>query len=300
MIENIFLQLLQDLVTKLLDGWSHLVIGIVDHTILYPFVFNNVHHELWLWSRDISLSFLTVIFLYGLIKTMLQPAMGWNGTDLRNILPRLVMAVTLILMSYQIVSMLLEINNALVSSIVAHASSAQIENLFLVRFLADPSNLSIGILILLLLLAVVVVVSILYVILTYFVRQAEIVFLTVLAPVMAAFWVLDESSNLWRTLVSELIGTIFVQSAQAVVLWLFLDLGFAQAQTDTGGQALNNLLTSFACMVLMLKVPTLLRSLIHNRAMGGHSLGKELAILYTSKFLMRGSSGGASPGGKGP
>lgn len=276
------------LVTKILEGWSQLVTGIVSNTILYPFTFNQVHYEMWTWSRNLALGFLTVIFLYGTIKAMVAPATGTDSTDLKTLLPRLVVAGVFISMSYQIVETLLALNNALIRAIVEQLSQAQINNLFIVNFFAfDLNTMAIGVVLLLLLLALILIVVILYVLLTYFVRQAEIVFLTVISPMLAAFWVLRESSGTWGTIMSELIAAIFVQSGQAVVLWLFLKMGFVQEATETAGQAFNNLFTSFACMLLILKVPALLRTFINNRATGGYSMTKEMGLLFYAIRLLR-------------
>lgn len=277
------------LVTKILEGWSQLVTGIVSNTILYPFTLNQVHHEMWAWSRNLALGFLTVIFLYGTIKAMVAPATGIDSTDLKTLLPRLVVAGVFISMSYQIVETLLALNNALIKAIVEQLSQAQINNLFIVNFFAsDLNTLAVGVVLLILLLALVLIVVILYVLLTYFVRQAEIVFLTIISPILAAFWVLRESSGTWGAVMSELIAAIFVQSGQAVVLWLFLKMGFVQGATVTAGQAFNNLFTSFACMLLMLKVPALLRTFINNRTAGGYSMSKEMGLLFYAIRLLRG------------
>lgn len=277
------------LVTKILEGWSQLVTGIVSNTILYPFTLNQVHYEMWVWSRNLALGFLTVIFLYGTIKAMVAPATGMDATDLKTLMPRLVVAGVFITMSYQVVEMLLAVNNALIRAIVEQLSQAQVNNLFIVNFfVSDLNNLAIGVVLLLLLLALILVVVILYVLLTYYVRQAEIVFLTVISPILAAFWVLRESSGMWGGVMNELIAAIFVQSSQAVVLWLFLKMGFVQGTTETAVQALSNLFTSFASMLLMLKVPALLRTFINNRAAGGYSMAKELGLLFYAIRLLRG------------
>lgn len=276
------------LTTKLLEGWSQLVTGIVSHTILYPFTLNQAHHDLWVWSRNLSLGFLTVILVYGAVKAMVAPATGTDATDLKTMLPRLVVASVFISMSYELVQTLLSLNNAIVKAIVGQLGNRQIDNLFIVNFFAaDFNNMAIGVSLLLLLLALIVVAVILYVLLTYFVRQAEIVLLTVLAPVLAAFWTLRESSGAWSALMNELIAAIFVQSGQAVVLWLFLKMGFAQGMTDTAGQAFNNLFTSFASMLLMLKVPALFRAFINNRVAGGDHMQKGTSLLFFAVRLLR-------------
>lgn len=247
---------------------------------------------MWSWSRNLSLGFLTVILLYGTIKAMVAPATGMESTDLKTLLPRLIVAGVFVSMSYRIVEMLLALNNALIRAIVENISQVGVNNLFIVNFFtSDLTNMATGVVLLILLLALVLIVVILYVLLTYFVRQAEIVFLTVLSPMLAAFWVLRESSGTWGAVMNELIAAIFVQSGQAVVLWLFLKMGFAQGGTATAGQAFNNLFTSFACMLLLLKVPSLLRTFINNRAAGGYTMGNELAFLFYAARMGRGGKG---------
>jgi hypothetical protein len=291
-INDLFVDLIKYLVTKLLEGWSQLVTGIVSNTILYPFTLNQVHHGMWEWSRDLSLGFITVVLVYGALKGMVAPATGIDSTDLKMLLPRLVVAGIFITMSYKIVEMLLALNNALILAIVDRVSQAEVNNLFLVNFFtSNIESMAIGVALLILLLALVLIVVILYVLLTYFVRQAEIVFLTILSPVMASFWVLRDSSGAWGAVMAELIAAVFIQAGQAVVLWLFLEMGFIQGETDTAGQAFNNLFTSFACMLLMLKVPSLLRTFIHNRAAGGYSMMKEMSLVLFASRVLRGRGG---------
>ena len=255
---------------------------LLQHTVLAPYSVNSDIHSAWVITEKLALSGVVLVIIYGALRRMAAGATGIDATEARDIAPRAVVAVLLILYSYRIVIWLLSANNAFVNYIMQVIKStgnpdgwinglaAVIGNAAgaLVGITAASAFTGLAIPILLVFVGFAVVGFIAYLALLYYLRAAEIVFLLLLLPLTAAGWVLDESSGLWKFIFGELLAVIFQQSAQVLMFLAFFHLGITEKTTDFMAY-FQNMLVAAASFLLMAKAPRLVHEAVESSGIFG-------------------------------
>ena len=284
-VVGIFVQVVEGVLQQLDRGWNQAAVTVLRDTILLPYTLNSTVFTIWSFARGVAMGGLTAVLVYAALRSMLF-SLHQQAGDVREWLPRLVMGVVWINGSYFLVQTLLELNNAFVATVLAHISQQTMHNFFAMTIAGG---------LMLLLINIIIIFAVLYLAVSYFLRAAEIVLLLTLLPFLGALWILEDWAGLWRAAVAELLATIFLQSGQVLVLWLFIALGMAQ-RNGTAGTTLVNYLSSLACFFLMAKVPGMLRNLFGSAGVfGGRDFGREgsLAALGARVLLALGLGAGA-------
>ena len=254
---QMFTGLLSGIVDELALDWTHGTVAVLKVTVFRAFTLDAAAKTVWTFSRDLSLVFLAAVLIYGVFRSMIAAAGGAATTPLA-LLPRVLLGACMIAYSFQLVAFLLWANNVFVASVIRAANGIRIENLL-------AADVSAGLLFLIMSLCLLL--GVIYLVLTYYVRGAEIVLLTALLPLAGALWTLEEAAQIWSAVLGEILVLVFFQSGQALVFWLFLGLGVGQGPTGAGA-TLDHYLTALACIYVAIKVPGLLRGIIGAKGAG--------------------------------
>ncbi len=263
---QMFTGLLSGIVKELARDWTNGTTAVLQVTVFRAFTLGAAAETVWAYSRDVSLAFLAAVLVYGVFRSMFAAAGGAATTPLA-LIPRAMLGAVMIAYSFQLVAFLLQVNNVFVASVIRAAGGLRIENLL-------AGGLSDGLLFLVM--GLCLLLGVVYLVLTYYVRGAEIVLLTALLPLAGALWTLEEAAQIWSAVLGEILVLIFFQSGQALVFWLFLGLGVGQGPTGAGA-TLDHYMTALAGIWVAIKVPGLLRNLLGSRT-GGH--GNWLRAVY--------------------
>jgi hypothetical protein len=233
-----------------------------------PYPLGAGAETVWTFTRDLALAGLGVVLLYAAVRHMLGPVLGLGGAAPAVLLGRLVAATAGAAFSLAGVRWLLLGNADLVQALLAAAGSGGSAAALLAPVLTWAAGSAAAVAVGAVapaVLALACLAAALWVAAAYYLRAAEILLLTALAPVAAALWVLPEAAGVWGTVWRELVVAVFTQAVQVLVLWLAAAAGL----TGQGGP-LGGLLTTLALLVLLGRVRALLQALAHGgRPQGG-------------------------------
>lgn len=266
-------------------------------------------------TAPIATGIIALILAYSFTKQAVGGSLLETGhafdrgtTDPRILIPRSIAAIVMAWAGYYVVAFLLESSNYFVNFFLAQTSNS-IQNIFLSTGGAGSGVAAVGLVAgaavawsffsPILILALVGIV--LWVVFTYFVRLFEIVFLTGLLPIAAAFWTMSETSNIWNTYIAELLAAIFLQSLQ-VFLWFVLAYLLSGSGITSGlGSGLVGGMASFIMgligMYFIARAPSILRSFLGHNIAGGQTLGGEVMAAMAMRSMGRGALA-VSPGSK--
>lgn len=237
-------------------------------SLVQPYPLGPGALQVWSFMRDATLAGLTLLILYGALRHMLAPALGLGAASPATLISRLVAATAGTALSMTVISWLLQANATFVRAILAEAGTGRALGGLLepAASLGGAAALAGGTGVLAAdVFGLACLAAALWVAAAYYLRAAEILLLTALAPVAAALWALPETAHVWQALFTETVVAVFTQAGQALVLWLAASAGFLG-----GGGAIGNLLTSLALLVLLARVRPLLQALMHGgRPQGG-------------------------------
>jgi hypothetical protein len=242
---------------------ASLVTAALQATLLRPFALPPAVLGMWAFMRDAGLGLVAVALAYGAVRSAVGVAAGQPGEPWA-LLPRAVVAAAGCQLSLALVKSLLSLNNLFVAGVLSASRPGLTAPLVApVAASAGLGALSAGLAGALVpeALAVLLAVGLLWLSVTYLVRAAEIVFLALAAPVVAALWVVPQAADAWRVWLGELLTAVFVQSAQVLVLWAVVELGPWGGASGSVGGALESLLEGLASLVLLGRVRTTLRHL---------------------------------------
>lgn len=205
----------------LIRGLQPAIVRALQATLLHPFVLGPGVQAAWSLTRDIAGACLLAALLYGLLQTQIGQMVGLDAGAPWRLLPRLGLASLGVVTSLPLAEALLAANNALVAALVGAVppgpGGVVRPTLGVLTLAVVPSLLSVGSDVA----ALIVLVGIAALACFYVLRAAEIVLLTLMLPLAAMLWVVPAAAGVWRALLAELLVSIFVQAAQALVLIVF-------------------------------------------------------------------------------
>ena len=194
------------------------------------------------------------VLLYSSLRTVVSA--GDARHHLQLILPRVLMALALGVVSLPLLQQAINLNNAL-STVVSGGGAPSLAQLPWVSPLDGSALHSAASNIFLLLFAAALVVGIVILVLAYVVRYTLLAVLCAAAPLAAIAWVLPETRAFSRQWLRLLVVTLFMQFLQLLVLRTAMELAFAH------GHGLVGTLYAFAALYLMLRVPGALNVAAH-------------------------------------
>jgi hypothetical protein len=187
------------------------------------------------------------VFIYSSLRTVAS-AGGDARHHLQVVLPRVLVALALGIVSLPLIQQAINLNNAL-SYLVAGHGSLNLASLPWNSPLSASALQSASSNILLLLFAAALVVAVVILVLAYVIRYTMLAVLCASAPLAASAWILPETRGFARQWTRLLVVTLFMQFVQLLVLRTAVALAFAR---DHG---VISILYAFAALYLMLRVP---------------------------------------------
>lgn len=230
----------------LLTGLSTFALSTPDLTTL-PAV-----RTLWDATLGVSAGFALLLLLASAGTGVLPaPLVGLVPLPIRQLAVRLAAAVLLATQSLTLTGWLVAFNNALIGAVTHQAN--------LLGDLRDPAPAG-GLLVVLVTLlpymALLIALAVIYAI-----RIAELLVLTVLAPVAAVFLIHPGTQRLTALWAGELVAVTFLQCAQAVLLELFQVVAITLPRSEGTVAALASTL---ALLVLTIRLPGWMSGFVHS------------------------------------
>ncbi|HVB14410.1 MAG TPA: conjugal transfer protein TrbL family protein [Candidatus Dormibacteraeota bacterium] len=210
---------------------------------------------------------LAAVFTYSALRTVVSA--GDARHHLQVVLPRVLVALALGVVSLPLLQQAVNLNNAL-SAVVAGGGSVSLAQLPWASPLSGSALQSASTNIFLLLFAAALVVAVVILVLAYVVRYTLLAVLCAAAPLAAIAWVLPETRAFSRQWLRLLVITLFMQFVQLLVLRSAVALAFAR------GHGVIGILYAFAALYLMLRVPGALNVASHYGA-SAESAGRRWA-----------------------
>lgn len=196
----------------------------------------------------------SAVLLYSSLRTVASA--GDARHHLQAVLPRVLVALALGLVSLPLIQQAIDLNNAL-SAVVAGAGRVSLAQLPWASPLSSSSLQSATTNIFLLLFAAALVVAVVILILAYVIRYTLLAVLCAAAPLAATAWILPETRAFSRQWLRLLVVTLYMQFVQLLVLRSAVALAFAR------GHGVVSVLYAFAALYLMLRVPGALNVASH-------------------------------------
>jgi hypothetical protein len=197
---------------------------------------------------------LVAVFLYSSLRTVASA--GDSRHHLQVVLPRVLVAVGLGVVSLPLLQQAINLNNALCAAVVGGAN-VSLAQLPWDSPLSGPALQSASTNIFLLLFAAALVVAVVILVLSYVVRYTLLAVLCAASPLAAIAWILPETRTFSRQWLRLLVISLFMQFVQLLVLRSAIALAFAR------GHGLIGILFAFAALYLMLRVPGALNVASH-------------------------------------
>lgn len=232
----------------IVGGLSGPILAMVGATVLRPITLGAEVAAAWSVTRDVAGGLLLAALLYGVLRAQVAPLLGLVAPPLWQLVPRLTCAALGVATSLPLTRGLLAANNAFCAAILggtAHGGDG-VEGILSggAGVTAGGALLGVGAEVA----AGLVLLGVAALVCAYLVRAAEIVLLTVVLPLAAALWVVPAAAGVYRVVFGQLLVSVFVQSAQVVVLLIF-----AAAQRVQGPGAGTAWLWSIAALCLLFR-----------------------------------------------
>lgn len=247
-----------------LTGWPRfvhtLLSGLAAFALSTPeFTSLPAVRDLWAATLGISAGFALLLLLASAGLGVLPAAIpGLPPLSLRHIAVRLVAAILLSTQSLRLTGWLIGFNNALIRAVTHHA-----DLLGSLREPAPAGGLLVVLVTLLPYLTLLIALAVIYAI-----RIAELLVLTVLAPVAAVFLIHPGTERLTTLWALELTAVTFLQFAQAILLELFQVVAILLPGSEGTVAALASTL---ALLVLTVRLPGWMSGFVHS--VGNSSVG---------------------------
>jgi hypothetical protein len=197
---------------------------------------------------------LVAVFLFSSLRTVASA--GDARHHLQVVLPRVLVALALGIVSLPLLQQAIDLNDAL-SAVVTGGGSVSLAQLPWDSPLSGSALQSASTNIFLLLFAAALVVAVVILVLAYVVRYTLLAVLCATAPLAAITWILPETRAFSRQWLRLFVVTLFMQFVQLLVLRSAIALAFAR------GQGVIGILYAFAALYLMLRVPGALNVASH-------------------------------------
>ncbi|MGH7758963.1 MAG: conjugal transfer protein TrbL family protein, partial [Candidatus Dormibacteria bacterium] len=194
------------------------------------------------------------IFSYSALRTVIGPGDGHHHLQL--VLPRVLVALALGVVSLPLAQQAIDLNNAL-SYLVAGRGSVDLAQLPWATPLSGPALRSASANVFLLLFAAGLVLALVILVLAYVIRYTLLAILCATAPFAALAWILPETRGFARQWLRIFVVALFMQFVQLLVLRCAMALAFAR------GSGVVSYLYAFAALYLMLRVPGALNVASH-------------------------------------
>ena len=265
-----------------LNGMLQAIVSFLNMFVAQPAAIPGVVHDMWQMSVNISTGVITLATIYALVKSSAQSISG-STESAKDIIGRSVVSVFMAQASWTIfVEWLLPLNNTIVAGILSQFSNMQIN---MAQGLMLPSASVVGALVgaavmgpmfVLVFLALLLVLAMVVAIGVWLVRNMEIIFLIILAPIAASFTVLSGQVNSWRWLLSELVSAIFSQAMLIVFLFISFSIMFNGGGAMTmnsslvtnGGSVLQDFALGVTGIFLSFKSHSWLKGMMTGRSVG--------------------------------
>lgn len=210
---------------------------------------------------------LAAVFIYSSLRTVTSA--GDARHHLQVVLPRVLMALALGVISLPLLQQGINLNNAL-SAVVAGGGNISLAQVPWDSPLSGSALQSASTNLFLLLFAAALVVAVVILVLAYVVRYTLLAVLCAAAPLAAIAWILPETRGFSRQWLRLLVITLFMQFVQLLVLRSAIALAFVH------GHGVIGILYAFAALYLMLRVPGALNVASHYGA-SAESAGRRWA-----------------------
>ncbi|MGH7643677.1 MAG: conjugal transfer protein TrbL family protein [Candidatus Dormibacteria bacterium] len=197
---------------------------------------------------------LVAVFLYSSLRTVASA--GDARHHLQIVLPRVLVALALAVVSLPLLQQAVDLNNAL-SAVVSGGADLNLAQLPWSSPLSGSALRSASTNVFLLLFAAALVLALVILVLAYVVRYTLLAVLCATAPLAAIAWILPETRGFSRQWLRLLVITLFMQFGQLLVLRSAIALAFAR------GHGVIGILYAFAALYLMLRVPGALNVAAH-------------------------------------
>ena len=223
---------------------------LIDWILVTPYVGSDViTMKAWHIVQAISLTLLGLIFAYEGFKqvALFERGIG-HAIELKQLLARTIYGVLLSIFSLNIVNIFIGLNNSLVGTLAV--------NFPLRQAFTNPMQTTEAGLITVVLLIVQLVIG-LRLIIHYWIRQAKIYLLAVMAPMIYILGI-RQTTNRVGVWITDLATTIFSQAVHALILVLYSMLVTSAAAK--GG--FEGIILSVAMLILMVEAPPMLRQYI--------------------------------------
>jgi hypothetical protein len=270
-------------------SFIHASQGLLGMTVLREFQLNAHIFDAWRITAGIGASLILVMIGYGAVRGQIAPAAGMQSTDYRDMFPRALLAGAGVMFSYKLAEFMLWLNNQLVRFFLDIAGPENVYRVFMPDGVVNMETVLKAtaswqeIPVLVVVFAVVLIIVLCLVIFQYLVRQVEIVLLTVIFPIVAGAFVIEEAAGLWGLVLGEFFVAVFMQTGAAMLLWLAIKLliaGMGFGESDT----LLNVFLYTGCIYYIWKIPDLLRRLV-NAAVAGQG---SMPSFYFWRHMARG------------
>lgn len=213
---------------------------------------------------------------------------GWQG-----LVGRAGSAVLWIAGSFLAVQLLMRLNNSIVQSIVysmaaqtkefAFSCPASVHTSTAVMLGLTLTGIDTGILPLLFQgFLIALVLGLIFVIIQWLGRLAEILFWGSLLPVAASTLVIDGSRQIFNFVWRNIQGAILTQSAMALGLWMVFHLILSDHGVNPGTSLLN-LLLGIACIFLVAKIPAYFQQMLGHSTSGGFDMAKGAGAILMAR-----------------
>lgn len=278
---------------SIIQGISAVIAAILQATVLHPYVFDGsaVPADIWNVTDHIAWAAAGVLFLWECLQWIWHP---WTGS--RNspsqLIGRLVLAVLLAQSSYWLLDMMLQVNDAMVSTLLH--DFATLGPLNSLGALASNTSLPFWIL------AVVLIflAGVLGIVFSWAARVAELILLVAVAPVAAILSLTDSFRGSWRWLIREAASAAFAQSMWALTVTLMLwsmeggVIGPGSGVTAPGVQLALSCVVGLGFVALSFKSQRWLKGLLFGQQVteGSHGVA-ELAAVYMAARTVSGAYG---------
>ncbi|MGW3347867.1 conjugal transfer protein TrbL family protein [Nonomuraea rubra] len=211
--------------------------------------------DLWTATAAIANSAFLLLATMGAIT-----AMGYQTVQTRyavkEVLPRLVMAILVTNTSFLVCAKIVEVANALSQALLGQDFDSERAAAQLRRLILPPSNSQIFYI----LLALVAIVLIVLLLIGFIMRSALVLLLVVAAPLALAFHALPQTDGLARFWWRAFGGVLVIQVAQSLTLIVAVRIFFNQdgrflIGVSLSGQ-LTNLILALCLLIILVRIPS--------------------------------------------
>lgn len=292
------------------EGLATVLTKLMVLIVFRPYGFNATAQHDALVMQGIALGLLPLGFAYVGIKHMINKATGRVGIE-SALGSRWMVGAVMCVASFKVCWMLLALNNAIAQEFIHLAGTTRVTT-FLdagsVLVVGGGAGVAVGggigltiagsapawVPLVLGGFGLLVAGMVLFLIIGYVVRTAEIIFFGVTMPLWGVLWSFEATAGITSAAWAEFCAAVFTQAMQAILWWLAVQFMFSNSTAVGFWQFCGNATTSIGILYLSVKVPGILRAFFSNRVAGGQSfLGSLVVGGRVATVLATGGTSGA-------